>query len=404
VQVFLLDKNYPKWDNTVWIIYCREGVMANPFFYGEEVAGEFFTDREAEVKDLIADLSRGQNVIVFSPRRYGKTSLIKKVLGILAAKGLLVFYVNLYAATSKRKFIEIYARAIAHGTKGKLEKVIEQLKALLPALIPKIVISQPGVPEFEFDYGRKTKNLTPLLEDLYEAVEKHARKNKKRAVVVFDEFQEILNLEDDEIERSLREYVQSQKQVAYVFMGSKRHLMQELFDRENRPFYKSGRMFPLPKISPADFSIFIKEKFGADKIEISQECLANLLQITECHPYYTQMFCSILWDRNVDKKKITQESLLQAMEEAIAREAAKYSLIWDALSRKKKMILEALAKGGGENIYTQDFIADFSLGTPSNLQKGIKTLQTKEIIEKENGRLIFSDIFFKQWILSKITC
>lgn len=376
--------------------------MQNPFFYGEEVSGNCFTNRKAEIEDLISDLSRGQNVIVYSPRRYGKTSLMKKVLAVLSAKGVLTFYVNLYAATSKRKFIEIYSRAIARGTRGKIEQVLDQLKKLLPRVIPKIVIKPPGLPEFEIDFSEKAKGLSPILEDLYVAIEKYARKMGKQAVVVFDEFQEILNLEDDEIERTMREYVQSQKLVSYVFMGSKKHLMHKLFNNANRPFYKSGRIFPLKKIGAADFADFIKHKFKGCKILLSNELADKILSLTECHPYYTQMFCSVLWDRNIGKKKITEKAVSEALLEVISRESSNYANLWDGLSQKRKLLLIAIAKSGGAGIYSQEFITEFKLGTPSTIQKGLKALLNKELLEKENGNILFSDIFFKQWVLKNM--
>ena len=377
--------------------------MKNPFYYGQEVSGEYFTDRGQEIKTLLADLRRGQNVIIFSPRRYGKTSLIKKVLAILEKQRILVFYVNLYAATTKRKFIDIYAQAVARGARGKIQTVVDSLKIILPRLIPKVVIKGEGTMDFEFDYGRKVESLSPILEDLYESIEKYAKAKKRRAVVVFDEFQEILNLEDDEIERTMRSSVQSHKDTTYVFMGSKRHLIEKLFEDANRPFYKSGRLFPLGKISKDDFAAFMREKFSVGRINLSTEIIAQILNISECHPFYTQMLCSVIWDRCSGKKSITEEDVLQAAEELIAREAEIYFNIWDSLVMKQRLFLEAMVLGDGNgNIFSQEFCRKYELGAPSNVQKMVKSLIKKGLIEKENGRLIISDIFFKQWISKTI--
>ena len=377
--------------------------MKNPFYYGQEVSGEYFTDREQEIKVLLADLRRGQNVIVFSPRRYGKTSLIKKVLSILEKQGIMVFYVNLYAATTKRKFIDIYAQAVARGTRGKIQTVVNNLKTILPKLIPKVVVRGEGIVDFEFDYGRKVESLSPILEDLYESIEKYAKTKRKKAVVVFDEFQEVLNLEDDEIERTMRTSIQAHKDTTYVFMGSKRHLIEKLFEDANRPFYKSGRLFPLGKISRDDFAVFIREKFSVSRINLSTEIIAQLLNISECHPFYTQMLCSVIWDRYSGKRSITGKDILRATEELVAREAEIYFNIWDGLVAKQKLFLEALTLGdGNDNIFSQEFYRKYELGTPSNVQKMVKSLIKKGLIERENGRLIISDIFFKQWILKTI--
>lgn len=376
--------------------------MDNPFYYGEEVDKPYFIDREREIGDLVKDLSRGQNVILSSPRRYGKTSLGKQVLSVLAARGLLTFYVNLYAATSKRKFVDIYARAIAAGTRDPLERVITFLKELFPRMLPKITVGEDGTPEIGFDYDQRPRELSPVLEDVYRAVERYAARKKKRAVVVFDEFQEILNLEDEEIERSMRGVIQSHKRTSYLFMGSRRHLMQKLFNDANRPFYKSGRMFPLGKIGSHDFSAFIKKEFAKGKTRIDQKMIDEILRISECHPYYTQMLCSVLWDRSLDAGAVTPEGIGRAVSELIDRESYTYTTIWDGLTSKRRLLLEALAKGGGGNIYSQGFISESGLGTPSGVQKAVTSLEEGGIIYKENGGFLFSDMFFKQWILRKI--
>lgn len=376
--------------------------MDNPFYYGEEVGKPYFTNRQEEIKDLVKDLSRGQNVIIYSPRRYGKTSLIKQVLSVLDRQGLLTFYINLYAATSKRKFVDVYARAIALGTKGKLDQIVSHIKDLLPRMLPKVVLKGEGIPEFEFEYDKKPASMTPVLEDLYEAVEKYAVKKNKRAVVAFDEFQEILNLEDEEVERSMRGVIQGHKETGYVFMGSQRHMMQKLFNDAERPFYKSGRMFPLGKIGSQEFSTFIRERFEEGNIEIDQQMIEEVLKVSECHPYYTQMLCSVLWDRNLEKGIITMEGIAHAVEELISRESYVYTTIWDGISAKRKLLLEALSLEGGEKIYSKEFISDFDLGSTTHVQKAIKYFEVNGIIYREDGRLLFSDMFFKQWILRRI--
>src|SRR3989339_1049855 len=179
--------------------------MDNPFAYGKEVSGRFFTDREEETVELLRDLKRGQNVIIYSPRRYGKTSLIKKVLESLRKDGMITIYIDLYKATSKQKLIDVFAKSVAEQTESNLKKGFAVIKELLPKLLPKIIFRQTGLPEIEFEYNRN-QSIMPLLSDVLELVHKISKKRKKNAVVVFDEFQEIMNFEDDEIEREMRSH------------------------------------------------------------------------------------------------------------------------------------------------------------------------------------------------------
>lgn len=143
--------------------------MKNPFVYGGEVSGNAFCNREREIQELIRDIQQGENIIIFSPRRYGKTSLIKRVLEIADQMDILTVYIDLYPATTKQKFVEIYARALAKRIKGKIETVYETLRGLLPRLVPKVILKGDEGPDFEFSYD-KTADTLPLLDDLLVAV------------------------------------------------------------------------------------------------------------------------------------------------------------------------------------------------------------------------------------------
>lgn len=152
--------------------------MENPFKYGEPVTGESFGDREDEIQELVSDLSRGQNVIIFSPRRFGKTSLILEVLEQLKSKGFITIYVDLFRVTSKEKFITTLAEAISKSYTGKIERVVTEVRKILPRLIPKIVIKGENTPDIEFTYSRGDDE-RPVIDDLLEATHNMARKAKK---------------------------------------------------------------------------------------------------------------------------------------------------------------------------------------------------------------------------------
>jgi hypothetical protein len=374
--------------------------MKNPFIYGEEVSGKAFCDRRDEIKELLRDIENGQNVIIFSPRRYGKTSLIKEVLRKAKAKGILTFYVDLYPAITKEKFIEVYAKGISRSLTGTKENILRKIRNLLPRLVPKIVIKGEGLPDFEFDFDRR--NVEPLLDDLLNVVKNRVDMEKKSAVLVFDEFQEITNYRDDEIERKMRSSFQSHHNVSYIFMGSKRHLMNNLFNNPNRPFYKSGKHFPLQKIDRREFIKFIKEKFDMGKYQIENESLESILDITKCHPYYTQMLSHILWEQEEDIKKISKHTVETAINKLLNRESGGYLSTWETLTQKQKQLLEALAKSNSKKIFSGNFISKYNLVSTSSVQKAIKVLVNKELVERENGTYEFTDVFFRLWIEKRL--
>jgi len=375
--------------------------MQNPFIYGEEATGEAFCDREEEIKELRRDISNGANVIIFSPRRYGKTSLIKQVLKQLDKKRTVSVYVDLYPAFSKQKFLEQYAVALSRALTGKIEARLKTLRELFPRLIPKIVIKgDPGAPEFEFDYD-SSKRPSLYLGEMLQAVKKYADRHSRSAVVVFDEIQEIMQYEDDEVEKTMRATFQSHHNVSYIFLGSKRHLMERMFSDPNRPFYKSGKHLPLQRIPAGQLRPFILNKFRGGKFKISAQEAVKIIELAECHPYYVQFLCHILWDNCIDKQEITEEDILQAVHGVIERERSLFLTIWDGLARQQKTLLLALAKSAAPKqprIFSHRFLTVHNLGSSSSVQKSLTRLIEKNIIDREDGTYVFADVFFKRWL------
>ena len=370
--------------------------MKNPFVYGETVSGENFCNRTREIKELVSDIINCQHVIIFSPRRYGKTSLIKQVLRKVKAKGILTFYIDLYPAINKRKFIEIYAGAISSGLPGGVRNVAKRIREYLPRIIPKIVMDEQSV-HFEFEFDR-TSNISPHIDDLLVAAKKVADQKKKTAVVVFDEIQEITNFNDDEIERKMRSVFQNHRNVSYVFMGSKIHLMRDIFNSPNRPFYKSGKHFPLDKIDPKALSLFAKKKFSDQNIVIGRNELNSILNNTERHPYYFQMLCHVLWELCMESGKITEADIAEALNILISRESSVYVAIWEELTIKQKNLMVALAKEEYPEVFSEKFLETYGLGPSSSIQKALKKLLKKELVRQENGSYVIYDLFFRKWI------
>jgi len=375
--------------------------MENPFVYGKVVRGRYFADREAEIAELINDIASGQNVIVFSPRRYGKTSLILEVLDRVKAEGLLTFYLDLFKVTSQETFIAAYAKEVARLHGGRIQNMLKKIRDLLPRLVPKVVMKGEKVDvevEFEFD---PSADKAPLLDDLFEAVSTVSSQTGKRAVAVFDEFQEITSWDaKGQIERQMRTHFQMHENVSYIFMGRKRHLMQELFRNKNRPFYRFGKHFPLEKIPEDEFAKFIQTRFEETGFQIDLEAIREILQTTDDHPYYTQLLCHILWDRNQQEKIITKESITAALQEVFMREAHAFQGLWDMLTLKARQLLVALAKEEGPQVqlFSSDFLRKHNLGSASSVQRAITRLLEEEVLEKTDGGYQFTDVFFKRWL------
>lgn len=369
--------------------------MQNPFIYGQEVSGEIFCNRREEIKELLSDIRSGQNVIIYSPRRYGKTSLIKEVLRKARKEGIVGIYVDLYAVLKEDDFVSIYATAISRALSGPVEKIINSLKDIFRSLRPKIVINPQGETEVSVDL---IKDTNIMIEDVAEAVKRYSDKYRKHVTAVFDEFQQIGLLGTDRIEKKLRGIVQAHgRKISYIFMGSKRHMLYDMFSNPNRPFYKIGRHFPLGKISFNELTSFVKERFKSTGMNITEEIARKIVNTAECHPYYVQHLGSSIW-KLVRSNRFDERIIEDALTLTLAEEKSAYSNIWDELTLNQKKALKMLAESGRENkIYSLDNLRRADL-TASIVQKTIKSLLAKELIDKSNGTYEINDVFLKQWL------
>lgn len=258
------------------------------------------------------------------------------------------------------------------------------------------------MPTFEIEYIRKEVDVDRLLSSLYEQPQKIASKRKKRVIVVFDEFQEIRNISQGEIEKELRSVIQHHRDVAYLFMGSKRHLIDFLFFDKKEPLYLIGKHLPLGKIPAQNFNEFILQRFVLTGVNIKQDQVQSILDITQCHPYYTQALCHEVWNLALESKNVTSENIKSAIAQLIFREAYAYTTIWDSLTAKQQSFLFALAKEKEAKVLSKDFVIRYNLESTSTVQKIVKSLVKREIIERINESYRICDLFFAEWIKREI--
>jgi hypothetical protein len=373
--------------------------MENPFLFGDVVKGDYFANREEELKTLILDLSSGQNVLLFSPRRYGKTSLIIRVLDELKARGLVCVYVDFFRAASLQALGKVYADAVTRAAASKIEEAVGFVRSHFPTVIPRITLKGPDSPEFELDFDVPRRDLDKWLDEIYDMPQKIAERKHKRLVVVLDEFQEIANLgEPGIVERSLRAKIQHHDRIAYVFMGSKRHLLDELFADKNKPLYRIAKAVPLGKITKEKLASFLHSRFHSVQMRIDSSNIERILEISGCHPYYTQQLCHEAYNMTVPQKQVTDEQIRKATEQCITAQSYAYTTLWEGLSGKQRELVIALSKLPGGNVYSKEFIDRFNLGSASSVQTAIDALEKKGIIDRENGGFVLSDVFFTQWV------
>jgi hypothetical protein len=374
-------------------------VKTNPFVFGVIVSDENFADRKSELKELTSDLASKTNLILFSPRRYGKTSLMFKVMDDLKKKGIVCVYVDLYPAVTKEKFANILASSIAKAKAGKLDEIIQVIKELIPP-IKLTVRPEDAESGIELELSKGKEDVDANLTKLYDLPERVAKKMGKKLVVVFDEFQEVTKLDGKDIETNIRSKLQQHKNVSYVFMGSQRHLLDQMFNDKNRPLYRAGKPFNLGRIPESEFSQFIKERFRAGGLNISKEIISQILKLTQCHPYYTQQLCHEIWNQCMARnaKDVQESDIVQGKEQVLKNQNYAYTSMWDSTKGAQRALLHAMAVSEEKGIFSSGFREKYRLGAPSTVARAVEYLEEKGFIEKDGNDYVISDAFFQEWI------
>lgn len=374
----------------------------NPFVYGEEVGGDNFCNRKSEINELLRDIKNGQNVMLYSPRRYGKTSLVKEALRRAKTQGIFTVYIDLYPALSEEDFVRLSVKSITEQLRGSVTGILKKVRDLFKNLSPKmsVDIGDSGMPSFQVTLDRK--DVLPAIEDVFGGLCKSIKSKGKRGVVVFDEFQQIAVFKTDRLEKELRTQIQSHREISYIFMGSKKHLIYDIFNNPNRPFYKSTKHFPLEKISEEHLVSFIHNKFFALKKVIKTDIIREILKITENHPYYTQFLCHVLCEMVERKKNVPLSEVHASIDVVLKREEAAFDNIWMVLTVKQKQVLIALAKANEDDkLFSTDFLGTHNIGSASTMQKALSNLVDRDLVDRDGNNYSILDIFFKLWILKK---
>ena len=372
--------------------------MINPFQYGGVVGKDAFCNREKELADLVKAMKNSERLFVYSERRIGKTSLIRQALERLPKRQFLSAYIDLWPTDGEESFAIASAKAIAESMASTADRMLETARQFFGRLTPLISADAAGNPQISFEFARSGIK-TPDLVEVLSAPGKIAAKRERRVVIVFDEFQRILEYSSDLAERSLRTAIQNQKGVSYIFLGSRKHLIQKMFVDQSRPLYRAGGHYPLGPISTQDWLPFIRDRFrGSDKL-ISDSLIRSICQRTGGHPFYTQHLCHAIWEICETGSQVTEETIECATRLLLDRESYAYTALWESLAPNQRRFLMGIAgEPEGVKVFASDFLQRYNLRSPSNVQRAVEALLTRDVIDRSNGSYVIGDPFFKIWI------
>lgn len=369
----------------------------NPFRYGRIVYGDFFYDRKEELAHITATLNGGNNVVLFAPRRYGKTSLVFKVMDSLSNEGTICIYFDCSTAFSIESFAELFVRAVA-AKQSNWQRFLAILSGLVKTLRPTIFIDESGLPQLSIEFT-EPKMSVGTLEEIFNLPEKLSEETGVRVVVVFDEFQDIQKFNKYGLENMLRNKIQQQKQVNYLFLGSKTHILSDMFNNKNRAFYNSSYHYQLSKLPEQETIAFLKERFSQSGILINEAEAQQMIDETDNIPYYIQLLASEIWQCTVtEKMAVTQEIIQQCAQQIINVKDDYYSELFGRLSETQCKLLIALTKEQ-TGIFSASYIRKYRLHASSSVQKAALALIVDGIIDKDAGQYHICDPFFKRYIM-----
>lgn len=368
--------------------------MKRVFMYGVSVEGENFTDRVRETKRLKLNFENGLNTVLISPRRMGKTSLIKKVQASITNPKIKVIYMDVYDCRSEYDFYNRFAALILQETAGKMEQALENAKQFLLRISPKISFSPDPTADFSLSLGITPQSHTP--EEILNLPEKIAQKHHIHIVVCIDEFQQIGEFpESISVQKRLRSVWQHQQNVSYCLFGSKKHLMANLFQNKRMPFYQFGEMIFLDKIPTEDWIKYITTQFESRGKHISPELALKICEAVDNYSSYVQQ---LSWNVFAEtEKEVTEKTLSVAIDELFAQSSALFMQQIEGLTTYQMNFIRAICSGIHTGFGTQATIKNFNLGTKSNLTRIKTSLTEKEIIETVNGQVYLADPVFELW-------
>lgn len=360
--------------------------LRNPFKYGSIVDDPYFTNRVEELEQIKSILHSDVNLIMMSPRRYGKTSLIMKAIKEINRPVILM---DMQVVTSEMDFAEQLLK--------KIHKLFlyEKIKTFLKSfrIVPTVLIN-PISDEINITFN-SNKSGDIALEDVLNIINKLSSKSK-RLIVVFDEFQAIRKIEKG-MENRLRSILQHHTNVNYVFLGSQESLIRDIFENSKSPFYHFGYLFLLSKIPEKDFQTYLQKRLK-NIFNRYNEISKNILKFSKGQPYYTQQLAFSVWE------ELIYEEINNPVEIAISKIVSHHDVdferLWNTLNRTDMKILIGLATS--ENLPLSDmFLQNYNIGSSSTAYSSIMKLTREGLVNKSQNGYEIEDPFFREWIIQK---
>ena len=372
-------------------------IMKNPFLLEPYTSKDLFCDREQELKEIVTLLTNGSNVTLISPRRYGKTGLIFRTFEELRDKNYTCIYADIFSAQSLDDFLKILSEAIVSAVTNEsvVKKFFDALKNVRPLLSYDPI---SGSPQISLSFQTESQK-TPTLKAIFDFLEKQG----KQVFFAIDEFQQIREFKETNIEALLRTYIQQLHHVKFIFCGSKKHLMADMFTNAKKPFYESSRAIYIDRIDSDKYKDFITGLFKKASKSIDEDAVDFILKWTKRHTYYTQFVCNQVFAES--SQKITLENVKSVASRIIRFETTNFIERRNLITEKQWKYLVAVAKEGEVRKPTAaDFLMKYQIGNAASAKKILEALVEKELLLEQSDLSGKSysvyNVFMSRWMES----
>jgi|SRR5579884_1215388 len=371
--------------------------MANPFQFGRAVDGDRFTDREAQLETVLACMRDGQNLILVSPRRYGKTSLLKVAARSLEAEGGHAAIVDLMLCSDRRMVAEEIRRAVIPLSRGWLRRRLSAWRALVERHVPMLQVSVEHdgystafkpVPR-EYDWGEAVAGLVSLMAEL--GTREHP------VALVIDEFQKITSI-DAQLAGTFKGIVDRTQGLSLVFSGSRRHLMHELFTEDGAPLKGVGMTLALDVIPRDDMAMFLVKRSSVEGKQMPLEVAQTIFDAAHGVPNTVQLFA--FWAFNEADGAIDDEAMQRGIALAVDSLAPELSVLFAAMSPvQQRVVLRIAREGTVLQPLAGDFLAAVDVQQPATVQKALRRLERDEVVWRTAAGWQLVNAAFERWLL-----
>lgn len=374
-------------------------MRSTPFIYGTTVSVKSFTNREDEIAKLSSNLTQGINTTIISPRRWGKSSLVEKVIQNINEKDkkIKIVVLDLFSVSNESELLEIFAREIIKSSSTKWEDWVTASKSFFKQLAPTISLGANPVNDLSLSFN--SVELQKHKDEILNLPEVIAKKKKIKFIICLDEFQNLANFSDfTSLENKMRAVWQRQKHVTYCLYGSKRHMMADIFDNPSKPFYRFGDMMLLQKISAEKWLPFIKNSFKRTSKSIKIDDAKLIPEIMKNHSWYVQQLAHYTWQKT--EKMAKRKNIVLALKELIGANTPLYQKEIEVISPTQLNLLKAVVNKERQ-LTSMDVMQKYHLGTPNNVRKNKVILMNNDVIHETKEGYELLDPAFELWFLNQ---